>query len=119
MAQLTKEQLDAMDPTTREAVLKMMAENVKAARKTERGITCKVSEKGLVSVYGLGRFPFSFYLTQLVKFAEGFAGILEFAIQHASKLNLKDDDDAVRQELIGRLSRIKVIIEPEQDVKTA
>jgi hypothetical protein len=106
---LTKEQLDAMDPTAREAVLKLMAENQQNAKKTEKGLTFKVSEKGLVCAYGLGRFPVSLYLTQLVKFAEGFQGMLDFAIQHADKLNVKDGAD--RESLVSRLKAVKVAIE--------
>ena len=44
----------------------LMAENerLKASANKSQRITIKVSEKGLVSVYGLGRFPVSLYATQ-------------------------------------------------------
>lgn len=29
-----------------------------------RKMTCKVSEKGAISVYGFGKFPFTFYKSQ-------------------------------------------------------
>ena len=32
-------------------------------------LTCKVSEKGALSVYGLGRFPVTLYITQYDKLA--------------------------------------------------
>ena len=35
-----------------------------AQKQTERKITCKVSDKGGLSVYGLGRFPVTLYRSQ-------------------------------------------------------
>lgn len=35
-----------------------------AQKQTERKITCKVSDKGALSVYGLGRFPVTLYRSQ-------------------------------------------------------
>ena len=35
-----------------------------AQKQSERKITCKVSDKGGLSVYGLGRFPVTLYRSQ-------------------------------------------------------
>ncbi len=35
-----------------------------AQKQSERKITCKVSDKGALSVYGLGRFPVTLYRSQ-------------------------------------------------------
>lgn len=39
----------------------------KAAARNNRALSWKVSEKGAVSVYGLGRFPVTLYHSQFVK----------------------------------------------------
>jgi hypothetical protein len=43
---------------------KLKAENASLKRARNAGITFKVSEKGAVSVYGLGRFPVTLYREQ-------------------------------------------------------
>jgi len=46
---------------------RLRAENERMRRTASRGITLKVSEKGGLSVYGLGRFPVTLYKEQWVK----------------------------------------------------
>ena len=47
---------------------RLRAENERLRRTSaSRGMTIKVSEKGAVSVYGLGRFPVTLYKEQWVK----------------------------------------------------
>jgi hypothetical protein len=46
---------------SREQLLALVATMQKAG---ERKITCKVSDKGGLSVYGLGRFPVTLYRSQ-------------------------------------------------------
>jgi hypothetical protein len=47
---------------------RLRAENERLRRTaTSRGMTIKVSEKGGVSVYGLGRFPVTLYKEQWLK----------------------------------------------------
>jgi hypothetical protein len=49
-------------------VARLRAENERLKRTaTNRGMTIKVSEKGGVSVYGLGRFPVTLYKEQWLK----------------------------------------------------
>jgi hypothetical protein len=43
---------------------RLRAENERLRRGASRGVTLKVSEKGGVSVYGLGRFPVTLYKEQ-------------------------------------------------------
>ena len=47
--------------------LKAENEALKAGRKATGGMSMKVSEKGAVSVYGLGRFPVTLYKEQWEK----------------------------------------------------
>ena len=45
-------------------IARLQAENDRLKGRSERGITLKVSEKGALSVYGLGRFPVTLYKEQ-------------------------------------------------------
>ena len=46
---------------------RLRAENAQLKRAANRGVSLKVSEKGGVSVYGLGRFPVTLYKEQWTK----------------------------------------------------
>jgi len=61
---------------------------VKAKIQNEDGksLTVKVSPKGGVSIYGLGRFPVTLYKSQLIKLAKSMPSIIEFAKQNDDKL---------------------------------
>jgi len=45
---------------------RLRAENAQLKRAANRGVSLKVSEKGGVSVYGLGRFPVTLYKEQWI-----------------------------------------------------
>jgi hypothetical protein len=46
---------------------KLRAENDQLKNKSVRGLSLKVSEKGAVSLYGVGRFPVTLYKEQWLK----------------------------------------------------
>lgn len=46
---------------------KLRAENAALKKAPARGLSLKVSEKGAVSVYGMGRFPVTLYKEQWLK----------------------------------------------------
>ena len=72
---------------TREQLLALVAQmKVQGDRK----ITCKVTEKGGVSVYGLGRFPVTLYGSQWDKLAANMSGIMQFVEANRSLLSTKD-----------------------------
>lgn len=50
----------------------------------------KVSEKGGVSVYGLGRFPVTLYYEQWLRLLEKAQDLREFLDTNKSKLKLKE-----------------------------
>lgn len=54
------------------------------------GLTFKVSEKGAVSVYGLGRFPVTLYAEQWKKLLDKKDAILGFLADNDTKLKKKD-----------------------------
>jgi hypothetical protein len=56
----------------------------------QRGLTFKVSDKGGVSVYGLGRFPVTLYYEQWIRLLDESQGLREFLEANKSKLKLKE-----------------------------
>jgi hypothetical protein len=53
-------------------------------------IDFRVSEKGGVSVYGLGRFPVTLYYEQWTRLLDAAEKLREFLEENKSKLKLKD-----------------------------
>jgi len=51
----------------------------------------KVSPKGGVSVYGLGRFPVTLYYEQWVRLLDVVDGLRSFLEENKSKLKMKSD----------------------------
>jgi len=72
-------------------VERLKAENEALKKPAARGtISYKVSEKGAVSVYGLGRFPVTLYKEQWEKLLDRNEEIRKFMADNASKLKLKE-----------------------------
>lgn len=70
---------------------RLRAENEQLKNRTSRGISLKVSEKGGVSVYGLGRFPVTLYKEQWARLLDLAADIRAFIKENDSKLKTKAD----------------------------
>lgn len=61
------------------------------AQKPKTGeLTFKVSEKGAVSVYGLGRFPVTLYKEQWTRLLGVAEGIKTFISENSDKLKTKE-----------------------------
>jgi hypothetical protein len=69
---------------------RLRAENEKLKQKAGRPTGLKVSEKGAVSVYGLGRFPVTLYKEQWVKLLDMADDIRQFIKENEGKLKVKD-----------------------------
>ncbi len=69
---------------------KLKAENEALKARTSKGVSLKVSEKGGVSVYGLGRFPVTLYKEQWTKLLDMADDIRRFIDENASKLKTKE-----------------------------
>jgi hypothetical protein len=70
---------------------RLKAENEALKKKAPaRGISLKVSEKGAVSVYGMGRFPVTLYKEQWLKLLEMADDIRAFIRDNEGKLKAKD-----------------------------
>ncbi len=70
---------------------RLKAEN-EALKAGKRGapVSMKVSEKGAVSVYGLGRFPVTLYQEQWIKLLALAGDIQTFIDENKSKLKTKE-----------------------------
>jgi hypothetical protein len=65
------------------------AEIERLRRTASRGMSIKVSEKGGVSVYGLGRFPVTLYKEQWEKLLDMADELRHFIRENASSLKTK------------------------------
>lgn len=66
----------------------------KAHGKGQGRVSFKVGEKGGISVYGLGRFPVTLYLSQWVSLNESMPALHEFAKDNAHLLAVKPEKAA-------------------------
>jgi hypothetical protein len=69
---------------------RLRAENAALKARTSKGVSLRVSEKGAVSVYGLGRFPVTLYKEQWAKLLEMEDEIRAFIREHAGELKAKE-----------------------------
>jgi hypothetical protein len=68
---------------------RLRAENEALKAKMTRATSIKVSEKGAVSVYGLGRFPVTLYKEQWLKLLGMADDIKKFIAANESRLRVK------------------------------
>ena len=68
---------------------RLKAENETLKTRASRTISIKVSEKGGVSIYGLGRFPVTLYKEQWVKVLDMADEIRAFLKDNDSRLKTK------------------------------
>jgi hypothetical protein len=71
-------------------IARLQAENDRLKGRSERGITLKVSEKGALSVYGLGRFPVTLYKEQWRRVLAMATEIEAYIQENDSKLKNKE-----------------------------
>ena len=70
---------------------RLRAENEQLKQRSVRGVSLKVSEKGAVSVYGLGRFPVTLYKEQWTKLLAMAEDIKAFIKAHDAELKTKPE----------------------------
>src|SRR6516164_149942 len=68
---------------------RLRAENERLKNRSMRGVSLKVSEKGGVSVYGLGRFPVTLYKEQWTRLLDMADDIRAFIKENESELKTK------------------------------
>lgn len=69
---------------------KLKAENAALKQSSSRGISLKVSQKGAVSLYGMGRFPVTLYKEQWLKILDISDGIRKFIEDNNAQLKEKE-----------------------------
>jgi hypothetical protein len=69
---------------------RLRAENDALKKTNAKGLSMKVSEKGGLSVYGLGRFPVTLYKEQWIKLLDMADDIRKFIASNESALKAKD-----------------------------
>jgi hypothetical protein len=69
---------------------RLRAENEALKTRSARPVSLKVSEKGAVSVYGLGRFPVTLYKEQWEKLLDMAEEIRAFIRENQARLKTKE-----------------------------
>jgi hypothetical protein len=69
---------------------RLRRENAALKKGASDGIRMKVSEKGAVSVYGMGRFPVTLYKEQWLKLLSVSDDIRAFIAENEAQLKAKD-----------------------------
>lgn len=69
---------------------RLRAENAALRTAKQRNISFKVSEKGGVSVYGLGRFPVTLYIEQWDSLLDSAEALRAFMRDHETELKRLD-----------------------------
>ncbi len=75
---------------TVEELLARIASLEAAAKQPSRSLTLKVSEKGALSIYGLGRFPITLYLSQFEKLNAAWPDVVAFVDANRARFTTKD-----------------------------
>jgi hypothetical protein len=77
------------DDDLRSELERLRAENEALKRSSSKGLSLRVSEKGAVSVYGLGRFPVTLYKEQWLRLLDMTEDIRGFIRQNEAQLKSK------------------------------
>ncbi len=82
----------------RQELERLRAENAALKKTSAKGLSLKVSEKGALSVYGLGRFPVTLYKEQWKKLLDMADDIRAFITANDAQLKTKDAGGASSKE---------------------
>jgi hypothetical protein len=78
------------DPEMQAELERLRAENAQLKNKDKGGLTLKVSWKGAVSLYGMGRFPVTLYKEQWLRILGNAPEIEAFIRDNESRLKSKE-----------------------------
>lgn len=76
----------ATDEQLQQELERLRAENAALKSAGQRHLSFKVSEKGAVSVYGMGRFPVTLYVEQWKTLLDSADALRAFIAEHAAEL---------------------------------
>ncbi len=85
-----EEQSKMADNDMQAELARLKAENAALKARASGPLTLKVSQKGAVSVYGMGRFPVTLYKEQWERLLDMADDIRAFIEQNAAKLKTLD-----------------------------
>ena len=80
------------EPTKEELLARIAELEQQTGAKRSGRMEFKVSEKGGVSVYGLGRFPVTLYYEQWTRLLDSADALRAFLEENKSRLKLKNSD---------------------------
>lgn len=78
------------DEEVQQELERLRAENARLKKTASKGVSMKVSEKGGLSVYGLGRFPVTLYKEQWAKLLDMSDDIRAFIRDNEATLKAKE-----------------------------
>ena len=78
-----------VDEDLKAEIERLRAENETLRRSSSKGLSLRVSEKGALSVYGLGRFPVTLYKEQWLRLLDMSTDIHAFIKQNDAQLKSK------------------------------
>jgi hypothetical protein len=78
-----------VDEELKSEIERLRAENEALKKSSSKGLSLRVSEKGALSVYGLGRFPVTLYREQWLRLLDLAEEIKTFIKQNEAQLKSK------------------------------
>lgn len=78
------------DATMKEELEKLRAENAALKKSSSKGLSMRVSQKGALSIYGLGRFPVTLYKEQWKRLLDMSGEIRAFIDANDTELRSKE-----------------------------
>src|ERR1700741_4120175 len=85
----TQQEVTMSDDDVKKELERLRNENAALKKGAATGITMKVSEKGGLSVYGMGRFPITLYKEQWLKLLDMSDAIRAFIAANEATLKVK------------------------------
>ena len=87
---ISASQVSASEYEMRQELERLRAENAKLKTANTGRLSLKVSDKGAISVYGMGRFPITLYRGQMERLLDAAPTIRAFIEANADSLTTKD-----------------------------
>jgi hypothetical protein len=81
------------EDTLQAELARLKAENATLKGRASKGMSIRVSEKGAVSIYGLGRFPVTLYKEQWAKLFDLAEDIRAFIDEPETELKTKESKE--------------------------
>jgi len=78
------------DEQMKQELERLRAENAALKQTSAKGLSMKISEKGGLSIYGLGRFPVTLYKEQWKKLLDLKDDIMAFLVANDAQLKTKE-----------------------------